>query len=76
MTKQEFLAELKENLEIESEFNFDTKLQELEEWDSMTAMVLIGYVSENFDTVLTSDDIESFNTVNDIIEKIGLDKFS
>ncbi|ALR31083.1 hypothetical protein ATE47_11345 [Chryseobacterium sp. IHB B 17019] len=76
MTKQEFLAELKENLEIESEFNFDTKLQELEEWDSMTAMVLIGYVSENFDTVLTSDDIESFNTVNDIIEKIGLAKFS
>jgi acyl carrier protein len=76
MTKQEFLAELKENLEIESEFNFDTKLQELEEWDSMTAMVLIGYVSENFDTILTSDDIESFNTVNDIIEKIGLAKFS
>lgn len=76
MTKQEFLDELKENLEIESELNFDTKLQELEEWDSMTAMVLIGYVSENFDTVLTSDDIESFNTVNDIVEKIGSDKFS
>ena len=49
MTKQDFFTNLKEELELEVALNGAINFKELDEWDSMTAMVLIGYVSSEFD---------------------------
>jgi len=75
MNKQAFLLEIREALEIETILLEDTNLKELEEWDSMTAMMLIGYVSEVFDTELTPKDILNLTTVRSLILKIGEEKF-
>ena len=48
MNKNQFLANLKDELELEIEINLDTNLKELDEWDSVLAMVLIGFVLDNF----------------------------
>ena len=66
----------KEELELEIEINESTNLKELDEWDSMTAMVLIGFVSSEFNVTLTSDDLKEINTINSLINKIGEDKFN
>ena len=75
MTKQEFFVNLAEELELEIEINESTNLKELDEWDSMTAMVLIGFISSEFNVTLTSDDLKEINTINSLINKIGEDKF-
>jgi acyl carrier protein len=75
MKKTQFLQSLKDELEFEIELNLSTNLNELDEWDSMSAMVLIGYVSEKFGTTLTGDHLKKINSIEALIEYIGEDKF-
>lgn len=75
MKKEDFIKELVEELEIESKLTFDTDLKSLDEWDSMTVMMLIGYVSDSFDVKLTAEDIEKLTTVDSLVQKIGENKF-
>ncbi|MGJ1205399.1 acyl carrier protein [Sphingobacterium lactis] len=75
MNKEKFLTLLKDELELDSDLTLETNLKELEEWDSMTAMLLIGVVSNEFDYNLTGDEIAELSTVQSLIDKIGSDKF-
>lgn len=75
MTKQEFISGLQEELELEGVLNSSSVLKDLEEWDSMAAMLLIGYVSNEFNVTLNSDDLKEMTTVASLIEKIGSEKF-
>lgn len=76
MKIQEFVNELVEELEVEVNVTLDTKLEDLDEWDSMGAMILIGFVSDNFDVTLNADDIKLLTTFQSLVERIGLEKFS
>lgn len=76
MDKNDFFLRLQEDLELDKEVNGETNFKELDEWDSMAAMVLIGLVNEEFSITLNSDDIENIRTVNSLIERIGADKFN
>lgn len=75
MNVQEFILGLQEELEIEHTLDISTNIKDLEEWDSMTAMLLIGYVSNEFNVTITSNHLESITTIESLIEKIGVDKF-
>lgn len=75
MNKEQFLANLKEELELESEINLDTNLKEMEEWDSVLAMVLIGFVADSFNVTLTADHLGGMTTINSLIGMIGVEKF-
>ncbi|WP_294958171.1 acyl carrier protein [uncultured Flavobacterium sp.] len=76
MNKKDFFLRLQEDLELEIEVNGETNIKDLDEWDSMAAMVLIGLVNEEFSITLNSDDIENITTVNSLIERIGSNKFN
>lgn len=76
MKRADFLSRLQEELEFELELTETSNLKDLDEWDSMGAMVLIGFVSEEFGVTLNADDIKAMTTINFLIEKIGLDKFN
>ena len=71
-----FLSRLKDELEFECELKINTNIKELDEWDSMAAMVLIGFVSDEFGLTLNSDDIAAITTIESLIKKIGQDKFN
>ncbi|MCG8749740.1 phosphopantetheine-binding protein [Tenacibaculum finnmarkense] len=75
MNKQEFIAELAEELEVEVAVTLETELKDLDEWDSMGAMILIGYVSDNFNVTLNADDIEALTSFESLVDRIGEDKF-
>lgn len=75
MKKVDFILGLAEELEIETVLDNSTNLKELDEWDSMSAMVLIGYVSNEFGVNLNADDLKDITTIESLIERIGLDKF-
>ena len=76
MKKTEFLTRLKEELEFESNLEINTNIKELDDWDSMAAMVLIGFVSDEFGITLNAYDIAAITTIESLIQKIGLDKFN
>lgn len=76
MEKSVFLSRLQEELEFESELEINTNIKDLDDWDSMAAMVLIGFVSDEFGMTLNADDIEVITTIESLIEKIGQDKFN
>lgn len=76
MNKQDFIAGLQEELELDSTLENTTNLKDLEEWDSMTAMVLIGFVSNEFSVTLNADDLKEITTVDSLMDRIGLDKFN
>lgn len=76
MKKNEFILGLGEELEIETTLENATNLKDLDEWDSMAAMILIGFVSNEFGVTLNADDLKEITTVDSLIERIGLDKFN
>jgi acyl carrier protein len=76
MKKEEFLKLLQDELEYEIVLSGDTLIKELEEWDSMSAMVLIGVIAQNFGVTLKADDINAITTIDSIIDIIGSDKFN
>lgn len=75
MNIQEFITDLQEELEFDQVLTVDTELKNCDEWDSMTAMVLMAFVSDNFDTELNADDLKDMTTISSLIDKIGRDKF-
>lgn len=75
MTKAEFLEGLNEELEFDTPLEFKSDIKGHEEWDSMGAMILIGYVSSKTGITLTGEDIQNLKDVNSLIEKVGTDKF-
>lgn len=76
MKTNEFFLGLAEELEIETKLENTTNLKDLDEWDSMAAMVLIGYVSNEFGVNLNADDLKEITTIESLMERIGLDKFN
>lgn len=76
MNKEKFLEILTNELELDTVLTLKSNFKELEEWDSMTAMLLIGVVSNEFDFNLTGDDIVELTTVESLIDKIGAEKFN
>lgn len=76
MKTEKFLELLVEELELENALTLESNLKELEEWDSMTAMLLIGVVSNEFAKTLTADDIKELTTVQSLVDKIGSQNFS
>ena len=76
MTQQEFILELQEELELETVLNGSTKLKDLDDWDSMAVMVLIGFVSNEFDVILNPDDIKEMTTIDSLMNRIGVNKFN
>lgn len=71
--------DLKEKLEIleeifemdEGTLKEDMRLEDLEEWDSMSKLYLVTYVKKNMKKRLTVDEVKEFVTVKDICDYLG-----
>lgn len=53
-----------------SEIKATTVFKELDEWDSLIALSVIGMVDEEYDVRIKGDDIRSANTVEDLYKVI------
>jgi acyl carrier protein len=72
-----FIEILVEELELEQDdINFETNIKELDEWDSLTALMLIGFVNNKFEVSLTNQDLEKITNIKSLINIIGKDKFN
>lgn len=69
MTLQDKLNKLEEIMELdENSLKPEMKLDEIEEWDSMSKLYLVSYVKKNYKKRLTIEEIKNFITVQDICD--------
>ena len=54
-----------------ADLNADLKLDELENWDSMTKLSLIVLMDDEFGKTLTSNEIKAFKTIGDVMAFMG-----
>lgn len=72
MELQEFISKFVETLEIEdtSAITGDTRFHDLDEWSSLSVMLLIAMFDEEFEKEISSQDIRSCSTVADLYDLI------
>lgn len=57
-----------------SEFKAETSFRELEEWDSMVALMVIAMIDEEYNVKVSGDDIRNSTTVQDLISVVASKK--
>ena len=72
MERTEFLEKMQDVLQMEDELTFETVLNDLEEWDSLSMMATTAFLDKNFNLKLTFNDFKNFKTVEDIAKKAGI----
>lgn len=72
MNKEEFLTEMVEVLQTEEKLSFDTILDDLEEWDSLSVMATMAFLEKSFGVKTTIKDYKEMKTIGDIAKKAGL----
>ena len=60
------LNELMGIFEVEK-IDLGLNFSELEEWDSLNALVLVGYLEDEFDTVMSAEELLNFPTIGDFL---------
>lgn len=68
MELQEKIEAIAEMLDVEEdEFEVSTRLEDIEEWDSLAALSYVVFMSDNFNRNMSAKDIRAFETVQDIV---------
>ena len=71
MSRAEFLEQLSEIFQTDKELSFDTNLDSLEEWDSLSKITTLAFLDREFGISLLVSDIENFKTIEDIANATG-----
>ena len=72
MSKDEFLVQMQDVLQTETELTMETVLDELDEWDSLSMMATMSFLDKNFGVKMKIADIKMFATIGDVAAKVGI----
>ncbi|GAA3508757.1 hypothetical protein GCM10022393_20530 [Aquimarina addita] len=71
MKLESFIENFKDQLEDTSvPISAETNFKDLDNWDSLTTMLVIGMVKTDYDTDITATEIGECNTVLDLFNHI------
>lgn len=54
-----------------SVFTSETKFRELEEWSSLTALMVMAMVNEEYDVAITAEEMRTANTVQELFNIVN-----
>lgn len=72
MTKEEFMVQMQDVLQTETELNSDTVLADLDEWDSLSIMATMAFLDKNFGVKMKLADFRAVKTLGEIANKVGI----
>ncbi len=72
MNREEFLEAMVDVLQTEEEITFDTLLEDLEEWDSLSIMATMAFLEKEFGVKTSMKDYQNMQTIEDIAKKAGV----
>ena len=78
MKAEEFFAEIESLLELEGELetNAETLIEDVLEIDSLAHITLISFVQDEFSVELKAEEFSKLEKLDDLVNKIGADKFN
>lgn len=72
MKKEEFLLKFADVLQTDEDLTFDTNLEDLEYWDSLSIMGTIAFLDKEFGVKTVFNDIKKLKTIKDIAILAGI----
>jgi acyl carrier protein len=75
MTNKEFFNKLQEAIETDVTIDENTNLKSLPEYSSLTTLLIIAFIDENFGKSLTAKELNSVNSVKSLMDLIGDNQF-
>jgi len=75
--KEEFIQDIKEALEIEDDVKIavGTNLADLEEYDSLSVLVIVTMIDKKYGKQISSSEFEKNTTIKSLMELIGKEYF-
>ena len=71
MNTEEFLAKVKDVLEIEGrEISLDDEFRSYEEWSSLAFLSLIAMIDDEYDVILDGNRFKALHTLRDVMKAI------
>jgi len=71
MTKQDFLNELAEIMQLDAPLNGDESLETFADWDSLSNLGVMSMFDLEFDLTVTTDELREIKTIPDLIALAG-----
>ena len=71
ITEIELLEEIKITLQREEGLSSDTKLKDIEEWDSLAYISIISLYDKLFDFPITIDKLKKCKNIGDLIKLVS-----
>ena len=71
MDKEKFIDELTSLMDTEFSLKMDTKLSDVEEWDSLSIVSFISFCNMKFNHAIESEKVKAAQTVEDLFKLIG-----
>lgn len=68
--QNQFIDNLKEALEVESEIKLTDKFRDYEEWDSLARLSLIAMLDEEYEMQIENEEFEKIITVEELYQVI------
>jgi acyl carrier protein len=75
MMREEFFEKLKDAIETDFTIDENTNLKTLPEYSSLTTLLIIAFIDENFGRSLSAKELNSMNSVKSLMDLIGEDQF-
>jgi acyl carrier protein len=72
MSKEEFLVQMQDVLQTDTELSMETVLGDLDEWDSLSMMATMAFLDKNFGVKVPISVIKTFASMGDIAAKAGV----
>ncbi|MDR2153254.1 MAG: acyl carrier protein [Helicobacteraceae bacterium] len=72
MNATEFMEKLADALQTEAELKPETRLEDLEEYDSLARMSILAFMDQDYGVKLSFEDFKQIKTVSDLIAKAGV----
>ncbi len=72
MNKEEFLEKLQDIFERDDEITEDMVLDEIDEWDSLSAMAVMAFFNKSLSITLLPAEVREMKTIADLINKAGI----
>ncbi|MBR5914497.1 MAG: acyl carrier protein [Selenomonadaceae bacterium] len=66
MKQEDFLKTLKDMMDTEVELTLETKLSDVEEWDSLSLVTFLSYCNARLNRPVSPEEIKDAQTVNDL----------
>ncbi|WP_086282815.1 MULTISPECIES: acyl carrier protein [Campylobacter] len=67
MTKIELLERIQDALQRDEKLDFNMKLDDIEEWDSLAIVSIISLYDGLFKKIITGNDLRECKTVEDVV---------